>query len=279
MKKYILEAFKKRYAIPQININGLVWIEDVLAAAEDQQSPIILGTTDKNISFLGGYDFIAYVIKKKVKAMNISVPVILHLDHGLSVEGCHKAIDAGYDSVMYDGSKLPIDENVELTRQVVNYAQRNKVYVEGEVGAVGGTEDGLTNDLKYASIEDCKQLVYESGIDTLAPALGSVHGEYKGEPHLDFDRMKQINKMLNIPLVLHGASGLSDEDVAKAISYGHAKINFNTEINMAWSRTLRDYLIDNPLVYNPQEIIKPSTQAIKNKVSEIIKKCNSNNQA
>lgn len=278
MKKYILEAFKKHYAIPQININGLVWIEGALAAAEAQRSPIILGTTDKNIPFLGGYDFIAQVIKAKVKAMDISVPVILHLDHGLTVEGCHRAIDAGYDSVMYDGSKLPIDENVESTRQVVNYAQRYKVYVEGEVGAVGGTEDGLTNDLKYASLDDCKQLVYESGIDTLAPALGSVHGEYKGEPNLDFDKMKQINNMLNIPLVLHGASGLSDEDITKAIDYGHAKINFNTEINIAWSHTLRKYLIDNPDVYNPQEILKPSTAAIENKVSEIIQKCQSNNK-
>lgn len=275
MKKYILNAFENRYAIPQININGLIWIEGALKAAQESGSPIILGTTDKNIPFLGGYEFIGETIKNKIQAMNITVPVIIHLDHGLSIEGCKKAVDAGYDSVMFDGSKLPIDENVEATKEVVDYAHQYNVYVEGEVGAVGGSEDGMTSNLKYASLEDCVKLANNSNLDTLAPALGSVHGEYVGEPDLDFNKMKNINDILNIPLVLHGASGLSDNDLKKAINYGHAKINFNTEINMAWSSAIRDYLIKHPTVFSPQEIISPSIEIIKSTVKSIIKKCSS----
>lgn len=275
MKKYILNAFENHYAIPQININGLIWIEGALKAAQESGSPIILGTTDKNIPFLGGYEFIGKTIKNKIQAMNITVPVIIHLDHGLSVEGCKKAVDAGYDSVMFDGSKLPIDENIKSTKEVVDYAHQYNVYVEGEVGAVGGSEDGMTSNLKYASLEDCVKLANNSNLDTLAPALGSVHGEYVGEPDLDFNKMKNINDILNIPLVLHGASGLSDNDLKKAINYGHAKINFNTEINIAWSSAIRDYLIKHPTVFSPQEILSPSIEIIKSTVNSIIKKCSS----
>jgi 6-phospho-5-dehydro-2-deoxy-D-gluconate aldolase len=207
--------------------------------------------------------------------MNITVPVIVHLDHGLSVNGCKKAVDAGYDSVMFDGSKLSIAENINLSREVAEYAHSKNVYVEGEVGAVGGNEDGMANSLKYASLQDCVSLVRGSYIDTLAPALGSVHGEYVGEPDLDFDKMKKINDILNIPLVLHGASGLSDEDVQKAINFGHAKINFNTEINLAWSSSIREFLTEHPKAFSPQEIINPSIDVIKETVTSIIKKCSS----
>jgi|SRR5699024_2786498 len=279
MKKYILDAFENHYAIPQINVNGLIWIEGALKAAQESHSPIIIGTTDKNIPFLGGYEFIAETIKKKIKTMNVTVPVIVHLDHGLSVEGCKKAVDAGYDSVMFDGSKLPIEENTRLTREVAEYAHSNNVYVEGEVGAVGGSEDGMTSNLKYASFEDCVSLAKGSYIDTLAPALGSVHGEYVGEPDLDFNKMKKINDVLNLPLVLHGASGLSDNDIQEAISYGHAKINFNTEINLAWSTAMREFLISNPNTISPQEIINPSINVIKETVVSIIKKCSSDSKS
>lgn len=279
MKKYILDALKKHYAIPQINVNGLIWIEGALKAAQESHSPIIIGTTDKNIPFLGGYDFIAETIKNKVKTMNITVPVIVHLDHGLSVQGCKKAVDAGYDSVMFDGSKLPIKDNIQLTREVVEYAHKKNVYVEGEVGAVGGSEDGMTSNLKYASLEDCVSLAKGSCIDTLAPALGSVHGEYVGDPDLDFDKMQKINEILNIPLVLHGASGLSDNDIQKAINYGHAKINFNTEINLAWSSAIREFLIANPKTFSPQEILNPSINVIKETVISIIKKCSSDSKS
>ncbi|MFY2153005.1 class II fructose-bisphosphate aldolase [Mammaliicoccus sciuri] len=278
MKKHILEAFEKNYAIPQININGLIWIEGILKAAQENASPVIIATTDKNIPFLGGYEFILKTIKNKVKTMNISVPVIVHLDHGLSVEGCKKAVDAGYDSVMFDRSQLPIDENIKLTKEVVDYAHKHDVYVEGEVGAVGGSEDGMVSNLKYASVDDCVRLAKESFIDSLAPALGSVHGEYVGEPDLDFGKMQQINDILNIPLVLHGASGISDHDLDKAIKNGHAKINFNTEINIAWNKDLRQYLNNNPNDYSPQNILKSGIKTISTTAQSIMSKCSSINK-
>ncbi|PTK12238.1 class II fructose-bisphosphate aldolase [Staphylococcus saprophyticus] len=278
-KQEILRNIRKEnFAIPQININELTWIEPVLKAAETMNSPVILGTSDSLITALGGYKFICNTIKNKMIAMDIKVPVIIHLDHSTSIENCQYAIDAGYDSVMYDGSKLSIDKNVAYTKQVVDYAHKNGVLVEGEVGAVGGSEDGISDSVKYASLDDCIQLVTQTNLDSLAPALGSVHGEYKGEPDLGFEEMKEIDKKLNIPLVLHGASGISNEDLMKAIKLGHVKINFNTEVKIAWAKQLRETLDNNKQLYDPQKIIVPSKIAIENIVKELINKCNSFNR-
>ncbi|MBM6629598.1 class II fructose-1,6-bisphosphate aldolase [Mammaliicoccus vitulinus] len=279
MNTFIQEAKKSHYAIPQINVNGLIWIECILKAAEKTRSPIILGTTDKVIDFLGGYDFICKTIKNKVKSMNITVPVIIHLDHGLTLEGCKKAVDAGYDSVMFDGSKLPIDENIAQTKEIVDYAHKHHVIVEGEVGAIGGNEDGVIGNVQYARLEDCIRLAKEANLDTLAPALGSVHGKYQGEPNLGFKEMEEIQEAIDIPLVLHGASGISDEDLVRAIKLGHAKINFNTEINIAWSNQLRQTLTNDQNIFNPQQILNPSKDAIEETVVQIIHKCLSNNRA
>lgn len=266
------------FAIPQMNINGLIWIEGVLKAAENQQSPIIIGTTDKNIEYLGGYQFILNTIKNKIQAMEITVPVLIHLDHGLSVENCKRAIDVGYDSVMFDGSQLSIEENIKQTKKVVEYGHQKGVLVEGEVGAVGGEEDGLIGQVRYADINECVALVKETHLDTLAPALGSVHGKYQGEPNLGFEEMKIIRNKVDVPLVLHGASGISNYDLQRAIKLGHAKINFNTEINMSWTKKLRDTLEDDKDLFNPQKILKPSIQAIEQTAEKIIKMCGSNNQ-
>ncbi|QTN10587.1 class II fructose-1,6-bisphosphate aldolase [Mammaliicoccus vitulinus] len=279
MNTFIQKAKKSHYAIPQINVNGLIWIECILKAAEKTRSPIILGTTDKVIDFLGGYDFICKTIKNKVKSMNITVPVIIHLDHGLTLEGCKKAVDAGYDSVMFDGSKLPIDENIAQTKVIVDYAHKHHVIVEGEVGAIGGNEDGVIGNVQYARLEDCIRLAKEANLDTLAPALGSVHGKYQGEPNLGFKEMEEIQEAIDIPLVLHGASGISDEDLVRAIKLGHAKINFNTEINIAWSNQLRQTLTNDQNIFNPQQILNPSKDAIEETVVQIIHKCLSNNRA
>ncbi|MGK9044262.1 class II fructose-1,6-bisphosphate aldolase [Mammaliicoccus vitulinus] len=279
MNTFIQKAKKSHYAIPQINVNGLIWIECILRAAEKTRSPIILGTTDKVIDFLGGYEFICKTIKNKVESMNITVPVIIHLDHGLTLEGCKKAVDAGYDSVMFDGSKLPIEENIAQTKEIVDYAHKHHVIVEGEVGAIGGNEDGVIGNVQYARLEDCIRLAKEANLDTLAPALGSVHGKYQGEPNLGFKEMEEIQEAIDIPLVLHGASGISDEDLVRAIKLGHAKINFNTEINIAWSNQLRQTLTNDQNIFNPQQILNPSKDAIEETVERIIHKCLSNNRA
>ena len=279
MENNIIQFAKlSSFAIPQMNINGLIWIEGVLKAAENQQSPIIIGTTDKNIEYLGGYQFILNTIKNKIQAMEITVPVLIHLDHGLSVENCKRAIDVGYDSVMFDGSQLSIEENIKQTKKVVEYGHQKGVLVEGEVGAVGGEEDGLIGQVRYADINECVALVKETQLDTLAPALGSVHGKYQGEPNLGFEEMKIIRNKVDVPLVLHGASGISNYDLQRAIRLGHAKINFNTEINMSWTKKLRDTLEDDKDLFNPQKILKPSIQAIEQTAEKIIKMCGSNNQ-
>ncbi|WP_426365232.1 ketose-bisphosphate aldolase [Mammaliicoccus lentus] len=278
MNSFIQKAKQEHYAIPQINVNGLIWIESILKAAEETRSPIILGTTDKVIEFLGGYQFICSTIKNKIKAMDITIPVIIHLDHGLTVENCKKAVDAGYDSVMFDGSKLSIDENIKQTKEVVDYSHKNNVIVEGEVGAIGGNEDGIIGTVKYADLDDCINLAKEAKLDTLAPALGSVHGKYQGEPDLGFTEMEEIQKAIDIPLVLHGASGISDEDLLKAIHLGHAKINFNTEINIAWSNQIRQTLNEDVSLFNPQQILNPSKEAIIETVKSIIHKCTSHNR-
>ncbi|MCD8879241.1 ketose-bisphosphate aldolase [Staphylococcus kloosii] len=278
-REILQHAKHEKFAIPQININELIWIEPVLKAAESMQSPIIIATSDNLIPALGGYEFIYKTIKNKVQAMNISVPVVIHLDHSTSVENCRHAIDVGYDSIMYDGSKLPIESNISYTKQVVDYAHQGDVLVEGEVGGVGGTEDGISGNVKYASLDDCYQLVTQTNLDSLAPALGSLHGEYKGEPNLGFKEMEEIEAQLDIPLVLHGASGISDEELMRAINLGHAKINFNTEVKIAWAKQLRQTLENDKQLYNPQKIIAPSKDAIEEAVKSLIIKCNASKQA
>src|SRR5699024_10513582 len=255
------DAFENHYAVPQFNMNGTIWLDTILKTAEECRAPVIVGTTDRIIEELGGFDLLVQTFNTLKKEMDITVPAVLHLDHGQSIESCFKAIDAGYDSVMFDGSSLPIEENIEKTKKVVDYAKRKGVTVEGEVGSVGGTEDGINSDMRYADIDECLSLVKETGINSLAPALGSVHGKYKGEPDLGFHEMEKLRQSTSVPFVLHGASGISNDDLKKAISYGHAKINYNTELNIAWSNALRKVLNDDPELYSPMDIIKPSKEA------------------
>lgn len=251
------------YAIPQINLNEITWIEPIINAANKMNSPIIIATSDNLIDLLGGYEFVCQTIRSKICAMKVDIPIKIHLDHSTSTENCVKAIDADYDSVMFDGSKLDIIENVKETSKVVAYAHKNKVSVEGEVGGVGGKEDGIEDTIKYASIDDCITITKKVNIDVLAPALGSAHGEYKGKPNLNFELMEQINNTLHQPLALHGATGISDTDLKHAIQLGHSKINFNTEIKKAWASTLRTTLEENPSFYEPQKIIKPAKMQSK----------------
>ncbi|MCP3030253.1 ketose-bisphosphate aldolase [Halobacillus sp. A1] len=264
------DAFEKRYAVPQFNMNGLIWLESILKTAEKCNAPVIVGTTDKIVDQLGGFELLARAFDIMKEDLEITVPTVLHLDHGQTVERCKKAVDAGYGSIMYDGSKLPIKENVKNTREVVEYAHQHGVTVEAEVGSVGGTEDGIYSDLKYADQNECIQLVKKGGIDSLAPALGSVHGKYKGEPNLGFEEMASLRQSIDTPFVLHGASGISDSDLQKAISHGHAKINYNTELNIAWSDALRKVLIENQDLYAPMEILKPSIQSLNEVIEEVI---------
>lgn len=195
--------------------------------------------SDRLIDYLGGFKTVSAMVAALIEEMSISVPVVLHLDHGKSPERRKQAIDAGFSSVMIDGSHSPIDENIAMTKEVVSYAGVRNVSVEAEVGTVGGMEDGLIGGVQYADIGECERIVKETGIDALAAALGSVHGKYQGEPNLGFKEMEEISRVTDIPLVLHGASGIPADQIARTIRLGHAKININTECMVAWTEKTR----------------------------------------
>lgn len=268
------QAKAGRYAIPQFNINGYLWIEAIIEEAVNQDKSVIIGVTDRNVTKLGGYRFIRDLIHLVYEHYSPSSPLVLHLDHGQSVENCMKAIDAGFSSVMFDGSGLVFEENKSQTREVVKYAEKFNVSVEGELGSIGGVEDGITANILYADPDQCLSFVEETGINALAAALGSVHGEYFDEPNLQFELMKKISSQTDIPLVLHGASGISETDIMQVIGLGHAKINYNTEINIAVAQSLRELLLSDKNLYDPKDMSLTSKHAIKEVVQNKIKLLN-----
>ncbi|MEN3772830.1 class II fructose-1,6-bisphosphate aldolase [Priestia megaterium] len=279
MKEMLLKGKEKKYAVAQININSFQWAEAILEAAQEEQSPIIVASSDRLVDYLGGFKTIATMVNRIVEEKNITVPVALHLDHGSSVERCKEAIDAGYTSVMIDGSHYPIDENIEMTKQVTEYAKLHGVSVEAEVGTVGGNEDGLIGGIQYADPEECVRIVNETGIDALAAALGSVHGPYQGEPKLGFDEMKKISELTNVPLVLHGGSGIPDYQIQKAIELGHSKINVNTECLQAWTKAIREVLHNDVATFDARSILTPGKEAVKQTVKAKIKEFKSSHKA
>ena len=262
MTEMLNKALEGKYAIGQFNINNLEWTQAVLEAAQAEQSPVILGVSEGAGKYMGGPLVVASMVKALLQTMEITVPVALHLDHGSTFSKCKEAIDAGYSSVMIDNSKLPIDENIAETKKVVDYAHKHNVSVEAEVGTVGGTEDGVTGGVQYADPQECLRMVKEAEIDTLAAALGSVHGVYQGEPKLGFAEMKEISELTNVPLVLHGGSGIPKHQIEKAIEYGHCKINVNTECQQVWTMAVREKLAADSEVYDPRKVIGPGKDAI-----------------
>ncbi len=268
MKDMLTKAQEGKYAVAQININNLEWTKAVLEVVSETNSPVILGVSEGAAKYMGGYTTVSNMVNGLMKDMNISVPVTLHLDHGQTFESCKKAIDAGFTSVMIDGSHHPIDENIVITKEVVDYAHSKGATVEAEVGTVGGEEDGVIGGIKYADLEECKRMVNEANIDALAAALGSVHGEYDGDPVLGFDEMKEISDATKAPLVLHGGSGIPEEQIKKAIERGHAKINVNTECQQAFTKATKEFLESGTTVYDPRKVLAPGKEAIKKVVKE-----------
>ena len=278
MKNMLIKADNGKYAVPHFNINNLEWTRFILEECEELKTPVIIGVSEGAGKYMGGFKTVADMVKNLVNYLNITIPVALHLDHGSSYESCVEAIDSGFTSVMIDASKYSIEENIRITKQVVDYAHKRNVTVEAEIGAVGGEEDGVANELAYAKVEDATRLVEETGIDFLAPALGSVHGIYKGEPKLDFTRMIKIHELVNLPLVLHGGSGIPDELIKKAISCGICKININTELQIAWSKDVRKFLNENDKVYDPRKIIKSGENSMKEMIKEKVMLFGSNDK-
>jgi len=270
MTEMLQKAKEGKYAVGQFNINNLEWTQAVLQAAVENNSPIILGVSEGAGKYMGGPVAVVGMVNGLLEAMDVKVPVALHLDHGSSVDVCKQYIDAGFSSVMFDHSHYPIDENIALTKEVVAYAHPKNVSVEAEVGTVGGTEDGVTGGIKYADLEECKRMVSEGQIDALAAALGSVHGTYAGEPVLGFDEMLAISEATGAPLVLHGGSGIPEFQIKKAIERGHAKINVNTELQQQWTAAVRAKLAADSEVYDPRKVIAPGKEAIVKTTKEIM---------
>mgnify|MGYP003305195336 FL=1 len=264
------KAKKGHYAIPQFNINNLEWTKYILEQCNEMQVPVILGVSEGATKYMGGYKAVASMVKGLIESLNIEIPVCIHLDHGTSFDSCKKAIDAGYTSVMIDASKHELHENIRITKEVVDYAHERNVSVEAEVGHIGGQEDNISAESLNATLEDCRVLYDNTRIDSLAPALGSVHGFYKGEPNLDFETMKTINENLPIPLVLHGGTGIPNDKIRKAISCGISKININTDLQVAWTKAVREFLKTDEKAYDPRKVIGSGEKAMKKRVEEIV---------
>ena len=263
------EAKKNKYAIPHFNINNLEWTKYILEEMQELNLPVILGVSEGAKKYMGGFYTVRLLVEGLIKDLNITIPVCLHLDHGSSFESCKEAIDAGFSSVMIDASKYDLETNKKITSQVVNYAHPKGVSVEAEVGHVGGTEDNVYGDIFRATLEDCLE-ISKTNIDALAPALGSVHGLYKGKPNLDFERMKEINEALPIPLVLHGGTGIPYDMIKKAISCGISKININTELQVTWHNAVVKFIKENETVYDPRKVISSGEKIMKEKIKELV---------
>ena len=280
MKDMLDRGKANGYAVGQFNINNLEYIQAFLQAAEEERSPIILGVSEGAGRYMGGFKVVVAMVKSLIEEYGTTVPVAIHLDHGSSFEKCAEAIHAGFTSVMIDASSKPLEENIATTRKVVELAHIHGVSVEAELGIVGGQEDDvIAEGVIYADPNECKQLVEEAGIDCLAPALGSVHGPYKGEPNLGFAEMKEISELVDVPLVLHGGTGIPTKDIQHAISLGTAKINVNTENQIEQTKVIREYLNENPEDYDPRSYMGPGREAIKAAAIEKMREFGSSGQA
>lgn len=269
-------AKENKYAIPQFNINNLEWAKFILEECEKEKSPVFLGVSTGAAKYMGGYNTVVNLVKGLIKDLNITVPVMIHLDHAKTKEDCIKAIDAGFDSIMIDVSSLSLEENIRITNEVTKYG--SKQLIEAELGQIGGIEDDMSSDIFYTNTDEAQFFVENTNIDMLAPALGSVHGVYRGEPNINFKVMKEISLSTNKPLVLHGGSGLSSEILKRSIECGITKINFNTELQLAWHKSVKEFINNNKEVYDPRKVISSGELALKEVVSDYISILGSKNK-
>jgi len=271
-KEMLIKARKEGYAVGQFNINNLEWTKAILLTAQENQSPVILGVSEGAGKYMTGYKTVVGMVKGMIEGLNITVPVALHLDHG-SFEGAKECIEAGFSSVMFDGSHYPIDENVDKTKAIVEYAHAQGISVEAEVGSIGGEEDGVTGTGEVADPEECRRIA-ALGIDMLAAGIGNIHGSYpENWQGLDMEVLKEIGETTNeIPLVLHGGTGIPDAMVKEAISYGVSKINVNTEAQLVFAAATRKYIEAGKDLegkgFDPRKLLKPGYDAICNVVKE-----------
>ena len=260
------------YAVGQFNINNLEWTKAILSTAQELNSPVILGVSEGAGKYMGGYHAVVGMVNGLLQDMNITVPVALHLDHG-SFEGCYKCIEAGFSSIMFDGSHYPIAENVEKTTQLVKDAHAKGLSIEAEVGSIGGEEDGVVGMGECADPNECKAIA-DLGVDFLAAGIGNIHGKYpENWPGLSFETLDAVQQKTGIlPLVLHGGTGIPADMIKKAITLGVAKINVNTECQLAFAAATRKYIEEGKDLqgkgFDPRKLLAPGYEAIKATVKE-----------
>ncbi|MBP5237290.1 MAG: class II fructose-bisphosphate aldolase [Clostridia bacterium] len=274
-KQMILDAKEGGYAVPAFNAENLEMVQAIIAAAEKEKSPVIVQTTSPTVNYITLPEAVAMV---RAMAMRARIPVALHLDHCTSPDDVATAMREGYTSVMFDGSRLPYQENAEISRRVALLAHDYGVSVECEIGALGGKEDGVGGPSAYTDPDEAGRFARYTGADYLAVAIGTSHGFYKGEPKLDYDRLAAIRDSVGIPLVLHGGSGLHDEQVKKCISLGIAKVNIATELRAAATRAVREALRDESII-DPKKFMGPARDAVEALCTEKIRLCGSNGAA
>lgn len=278
-KELLLDAQKNKYAVGAFNVNNMEVIQAIIGAAEELNSPVILQASQGGLKY-AGVEYIAAL--GKLAASQTKVPVVLHLDHGTDFEQVMQCIRHGFTSVMIDGSRFPLEENIAFTKKVVEIAHMVGVTVEAELGKIGGTEDHITvseRDATFTDPEEAKRFVEETGVDYLAISVGTAHGVYKGVPKLDYDRITAIRNIIDIPLVLHGSSGVPYESLEKAISLGICKINIDTDIRASFAKTVKEYIEKNPDQIDPRKILGPATDAMKATIKEKMEVFGSPNRA
>ncbi len=265
-KEMLDKALAGHYAIPQFNINNLEWTKSVLLACEEAKSPVILGVSEGAGKYMTGFKTVAAMVKAMDESLGITVPVALHLDHG-TYEGSKACIEAGFTSIMFDGSHYDIAENVAKTKELVKTAHDAGVSIEAEVGGIGGVEDGVASDGEKADPAECK-MIADLGVDFLAAGIGNIHGVYPADwKGLDFDVLAAIKDQIgDLPMVLHGGSGIPEDQIKKAISLGVSKINVNTELQLVFAKATRKYVEAGKDLegkgYDPRKLLKPGADAI-----------------
>ena len=276
-KQMLINAQKDNYAVGAFNVENMEMVMAVVEAAEELNSPVIMQTTPSTVKYADVEFFLA---NAKVAAEKANVPIAMHLDHGNSFELAIKAFRAGYTSVMIDGSHSSFEENIELTKSVVDVCNCANIPVEAELGKVGGKEDDLDGgDGGYTDPEEAKQFVEKTGVDSLAVAIGTAHGVYKGTPKLDVERLSEIRKVVSIPLVLHGTSGVPDEAVKECIRRGICKVNYATDLRIAFSNGVKEYLAANPDAFDPKKYNAVGREKVKEYVMSKMLVCGSNGRA
>ena len=282
-REMLIKAHKEGYGVAQININNLEWTKTVLQTVNELKSPVILGVSEGAAKYMGGFKTVMAMVKALDEFYNVTVPVAVHLDHG-TYEGAFKALEAGFTSIMFDGSHYDFEENLAKTKEVVAACHAKGVSVEAEVGSIGGEEDGVIGAGEIADPEECRQIA-ETGVDMFAAGIGNIHGKYPANwKGLDFEVLKQVQDVTGgIPLVLHGGTGIPADQVKKAISLGVSKINVNTELQLAFADATRKYIEAGKDLegkgFDPRKLLAPGCDAMKKVVTDKVEMFGSKNKA